>query len=55
MTYQYYSLNYDKLTKIEKHSNTEFQKRFLKEAEQESKQRLKESIDERLKKFMESK
>ena len=55
MTYEFYKLNYDKLTKSERRGNKEFQKRFLKEAEEATILRLKQSMDERLKTYMENK
>lgn len=48
MTYEYYKINYNKLTKQERNSNKEFRTRLLEEAHQSALEQLKKDMDCRL-------
>ncbi len=51
-TYEYYKTNYMKLTKAERHTNKDFQERFLEESHQNGLKMIKENMDERLDSYM---
>ena len=48
MAYEYYKTNHKKLTKVERHSNKEYQKRFYEEAHQKGLEMIKTSMYKRL-------